>query len=538
MTIQEYMSKHPDLVANFDSDPGYAQAYGSLSGYILADMRANGSPEERSWAAADGQRSLDATRASDGNLNAIDNAIRQGAERAGAGGNTNQVQGGYQQGSFNSDGTQRQTGNTNQRVTGNNVATGAQTTIQDTNGVQTNQGTQKSDSVQNTNQNTSGVTQTQGTNRTTGQTVENINQTTNKNDSVRVQDALGFGQMLKDQAPAAQQNDAVRSGVLQDVATTGGSQFNDQLMSGISKALSGPGMQGVGNGALGRVAGSASADIGRNNLNQRLQATQQLSGPTAVTQLAAAGNPFLGSDTTGSATTTGQNVTNVDQTNTIDQTQRTNQNTQGTTQNQGTVVSDGRTTDSTRVAGQNNSVTGTVSDQNSIGFTDMLNTEKNTGSSQASSAQVATGQVPEGKTTSSGGGCVVCSTYADLGQMHPGAIRRGVKYKLDNLTRYARNVAGYMLYGPILVKFVQASPRFAKVFKPLARGILYEECRLASPTRHKFRVGPYVSHKGFVWVSNIASFVGQMIGHTGKLEDQHTTDLLTRNNLYFNWRNS
>ena len=40
--IQAYIQARPDLLNNYTSDPGYAQVYGSLAKYALADAAANG----------------------------------------------------------------------------------------------------------------------------------------------------------------------------------------------------------------------------------------------------------------------------------------------------------------------------------------------------------------------------------------------------------------------------------------------------------------------------------------------------------------
>lgn len=45
--VKTYGQAHPDLLANFNADPGYASLYGSLENYLLADAAANGSPEEK-----------------------------------------------------------------------------------------------------------------------------------------------------------------------------------------------------------------------------------------------------------------------------------------------------------------------------------------------------------------------------------------------------------------------------------------------------------------------------------------------------------
>lgn len=43
----EYLARRADLVANWDSDPGYANVYGTIENYALADAAAWGTPEEK-----------------------------------------------------------------------------------------------------------------------------------------------------------------------------------------------------------------------------------------------------------------------------------------------------------------------------------------------------------------------------------------------------------------------------------------------------------------------------------------------------------
>lgn len=409
---------------------------------------------------------------------AIDTSLLSGAQRAGEGGNTNQVQGGFQTGSFGTTGKTQQTG------------TNEQSAVTNQSGVT----------------NTSGTTNQTGTSNQTGQTKTTTDQTATSTGTRKVDDTLGFGRLLQSQQGVAASNDANRNAFLTDLVNTGGKQFQDQVNFSANRALSGPGMVGVGDGARGRVAGAAVGDVARNNLSQRLEASGQLAGPTAVGRLAEQGAAYNGETTTGTTRTTGTSV--------ADTTGTTNFNQSGT---------------NTGVSNTNN-----TTNSNSLGLTNLLGTETNQGTSNAASSQVATGQVPEGKTTSGGGGgCMVCTMYVDGGNMHPGAVRRGVLYKLTNLDAYRNNVEGYMLYGPWIVRFLTKHRAASVWFRPVARGILYEECRLASPTRHRFRVGPYVAHKLFLGVSVPFAYLGRALKHTGRVEDATVEAMLRRNRLFY-----
>jgi hypothetical protein len=539
MSIQDYLTAHPEILTQFDAEPN-AQNYG-LAAYTLDRMKGNGTPEERAWASMQGQKELDAATQADGNLNALNQTLRAGIERAGAGGNTNQVQGGYQTGTFNTNGTTNQTGVTGQSTNQTGVQNSVNTAVNN----QNTTGNQSGVTAQNTTGGSTGTNyadtntsnNTTGTARTTGTAVTDLNQNTHTSGTRTVNDSLGFGKMLKDYAGTATGLDNTRNAVLTDVATTGGKQFGSQLTAGINNSLSGPGMVGVGTGAQSRVAGAAAADIGRNNLAQRLQATEQLAGPSATTTLAAAGNPYLGETTDQNATTTGRNTT------TSDNTTTSNQNTTGTSNmtggssnifNQSMLGSSNmNTTGNTNGTQASTGLTSSANTANSLGFANNNTTENNSGTSNASSAQVATGQIPEGKQTS-GGGCMVCSFYASMGQMNPGAIRRGVDYKLRNFKKYRRNVEGYMLYGPFIAKLIRRSRIAAIALRGPARSVLAEECRLANPTRHPFRISAFILHKIFVWTSNVASVLGAACGHSGRVEDVEVENVLKQNNL---WRN-
>ena len=467
--LAQYLKMNPGAEV---STPDGQQAFNNWTGTVAQQFGAN------NWESIPDSAFGSNPFVNDTLATTVNNTLLTGAQRAGEGGNTNQVQGGFQTGQFGTTGKTEQIGNTQQT------------------GTNTQQGTTTS----------TGTTGQTGTSTNTGRTTTSTDQTAVSNGTRTVNDTLGFGKLLQSQAGNAVQSDATRSRFLTDLVDTGGKQFQDQVDFAANRSLSGPGMVGVGDGARGRVAGAAVGDVARNNLSQRLEASGQLAGPTAVGTLAEKGNAYLGESTQGTTRTTGTSVAD----------------TSGTTQFNQTGTSTGATT---------SNATGT---SETLGLSKLLGTESNTGTSNAASTQIATGQVPEGKTTTGGGGgCMVCTMYVDFGMMHPGAVRRGVRFKLNNLKTYRSNVEGYMLYGPWIVKFLQRHGNSAVAFRPVARAILYEECRLASPSRYKRRLGPTLAHAMFLGVSAVAARIGRAFGHSGRVEDTSVETMLRRNRLFY-----
>lgn len=273
---------------------------------------------------------------------ATNNALLTGAQRAATGGNTYQVQGGEQAGTFGTTG--QEAASTTQQQANQSNTTGTQQ--QNTTGTQ-NQTTQSSGT-------TGGVT------ATTGQR--------------GVTDTLGFGSLLQGGAGAAQAADTTRSNYLSDLVDTGGSGFNQQVDHAVRDSLSGPGMQGVGDSAKGRAAAYATEAVARDNQNQRLAASGQLAGPTATQTLASAGTPFLGSTESGAQASTGTNTGTT--------------NTTGTN-NQSTTGSMTQNTDSL------GSLLGSS-----------LTSSGQTGTSSAANRQIAAGNQPEQKSSGGGGSVV------------------------------------------------------------------------------------------------------------------------------------
>ena len=330
--------------------------------------------------------------------NAADNALLSGAQKAAAGGNTYQVQGGNQQGQFATQGQE------------------AQSQV----GMQAQQGTTTGQQTQDT----TGTSRTTGTTSTTGQH--------------GVVDTLGFGQLLKGGEGAAAEADKTRGGFLSDLVDTGGAGFNDQVDAAVRSSLSGPGMQGVGDSAKARAAGYATEAVARNNLNERLNATQQLAGPTAQQTLAASGNPYLGS--------TDSNTAVQDST------------TQGTTHTTGN----------------------TTQQQNTFGTTlaNSLTNQSQAGASSANNTQIAAGNQPEqGTTKSGGGGSVICSALAGRGMLPEAWVDAETAYIYANYEKFARAARGYYLWANRVAQWVKKNALVAWLCWPVAYGCSYEATR-------------------------------------------------------------
>lgn len=419
MTIQEFFAANPDVQRAYQNDPTYSRE--GRAAQFLQDWstRHPGTDVPNRIAAA-----------------GIDLTSEMAQEKARLNtGNTSIAQGGTQTGAYTSTGNTTQTGTTNQTSTGT------------TTGTQTQSGT-------NTQTGTS----------TTG-----------------VTDTLGFGELLKGQAGSAQSSDEARQSFLTDLVAGGGAGFEKQVQAAANTALSGPGMLGTGNEARGRVAGQAISGVARDNLSARLNATQQLAGPTAVQSLAGAGNPYLGQTST---------INNVSVQDLINQT--TGQSTQDTVTAQ-----------------------------------DMVTNENQSGTASGTTSQWGLGNQP---VSSQKGGCYVSSVLAVYGHIGPRVIRRAVKYKLSN-SSYANMAGGYSVWGPWLANRTRKSRVLRAFLTPACRAILYEELRW-SGRRLPFKLWPTVLHAIFHYGCDV---LGRLTGRRFGTADQELLKVMQTKELVFTW---
>lgn len=320
----------------------------------------------------------------------------------------------------------------------------------------------------------------------TGQT-SSQDQTTTINQDQRTQavtqalDTLGFGKALQGQMGSAQATDSTRNNWLLDTMLTGGSGFQSQLDQGVRNALTGPQMTGAGDSARARAAGYAGAEIGRRNLDQRLGAAGQLAGPTALTTLSTAANPFIGQSTSSNTNTSGTNRT-----------------------------------------------TGTT---NTTGWQDIMTrgAESQAGSTQAQSSQAGAGNIPQGQPVKTGG-CVLCTAATELGYWNnQRVLRKVIAYKLGPGWKKFRLAArGYFaVFGPF-ADYLLDRPKLAKVLYPLARMVVYEELRQAG-RKLPFKLAPWVVH----WTGDAFCRLVGLLPVSGYVKEQRILNIAHKHNILF-----
>ena len=382
------------------------------------------------------------------------------------GSNYNQVQNANQSGTFSTVGANST--NTNQ----------SQNTTQNTNQNQTSTGTQNTTGTQNQNTTTGGTQTNAGVQNTTG-----ITSNTGTTNAI---DTLGFGGLLKDQATKTGASDDARRTFLTDTMQTGGSQLGSQVDQAVRNSLTGPQMTGAGDSARARAAGYAGAQIARNNLDQRLGASQQLAGGTGLTALSTAANPYIGQ----SSTNTGVNSSTTGST--------------GTSTNTGFSNLIGSNTQNTTSTGNTNTtgtMTGTQDTKgNQTGY------EASTGSTAAGSSQAASGVVPQGQPVKSGG-CVICTAGLELGLFRtPRALRKAALHKVEVETgKYRSALSGYFKVFTPLARWMLRHPRLAAIGMPVAKAVVYEELRIAGQPL-SFRFWPWFHHTGWHNTCRVLSF--------------------------------
>lgn len=306
-----------------------------------------------------------------------------------------------------------------------------------------------------------------------------------------------IGALVNGQLGSAEAADTQRNAFLNDVMATGGQQFGSQVDQAVRNSLSGPQMTGAGDSARARAAGYAGAEVARNNLDQRIGAAGQLANANANTNSTlAATTPLMGQTTSGSNTNSSATSNLLDSANT---------------------------------ALTNSNSTGSSSQMN---LQDLVSNEGQAGTATGASMQQGFGVTPQGQTQSSGG-CVVCTAYVARREMKPGAVRRACAFKKANWERYGTSLSGYLLVGPLLARTVLSSNLFARLFRPFARAVLYQEVRLSAPTRLKFRWSAYAAHAIFDMAFWPIGVLRVMLSVEHGVIDRKIVALLKAQNLHF-----
>ena len=397
---------------------------------------------------------------------AVNTALLAGANGAAAGGNTQQVQQGTQSGAFN--------------TTGNTSTTGSQNQSQ----TQATQGSSNTNTSQVGTQ--QGTTSQTGTTNTTGQTQQQTG----------VVDTLGFGDLLKNQGQQAGANDAARNTYLTDLIATGGDGFNNQIDQAVRSSQSGPGMQGVGDSGKGRAAAYAVEQVANNNQNQRLNAAQQLAGPSATTTLANAGAPYLGQ----TSNQTSNQVGNTSEMGTQEATNTSLGNTKQNTSSLGSMLS---------------SALSSSNEQSSQG-----------GSSAAKNTQIAAGNTPE-QSTSSGGGSIVCTALVEHELLDKELVEAELRFIKRNWDTFKQAAKGYYSFGVPLAKLVRRSRLVALCVAPIARSCSREAAKFEG-VDVRSRWWDSIVYGAFFGLSHA---LGGFIKGDAVVRDPEVLDMLAANNL-------
>lgn len=454
MTQQEYLQSRPDLQNNWNNimayranpnDPRWANdpnvkslsdSFGTLDQYLRADYGSDFTPT-----VAGSSTGNAGTGFSDlvvPNTPQLPNTpVQQAQAPAVGGGNYNQVQNANQAGQFTT------TGNSVEQATGTTSQTGQQTQTGTTS--QTQSGSSTSTPV----------------------------------------DTLNLGSLITGQAQNTAASDETRRAFLTDLIQTGGTGFNEQLDAGIRQSLTGPQMTGAGDSARARAAGYAAANVGRNNMNQRLAGAEQLGGGTGLSSLVQASSPYVGQKTE----STGNSLTSE----------------------------------------LNNLAS------SSTGFSDLITkaSEATSGATTGQSSQAGAGQIPQGQPVKTGG-CVLCTAGIAMklprSKLHR-VLRRVINYKLNvDRSTYENAARGYFaIFSPIARKLM-SHPRLACALFPLARATVYEELRI-SGRRLRFRWVPWMVH-GLGHTG--CAIVGSLFPVAGHVTDPVINDVARRENIIFN----
>jgi hypothetical protein len=280
-------------------------------------------------------------------------------------------------------------------------------------------------------------------------------------------------------------------------------------------------MTGAGDSAGARAAGYAGAQVARHNLDQRLSAAGQLSGPTGMASLSSAANPYIGQSQTNQGTTT-QAGTNFG----------TSSNT-GSTSNTGQTNTSGATTGfndllgTSQTSGQGSSTNNTTGSQ--------ITQDSTAGNAGSSSGAQAAGQIPEGQTVSGGGGgCIVCTAGIERGLWkNKRILRKVVSHKLDKAYgKFKYAATGYfLLFTPFAKALLTTRSSWLTGFAMfIAKMVVYEELRVAG-RRLPLRLGPWFTH----WAWHILCHgVGRLKGNQTGVTDPTLISVAKKHEVFFN----
>lgn len=408
-------------------------------------------------------------------------------------------------------------------TTGNTQQTSGGLTINDLASLATSVNNQR----QNTGGTSAGTQTTQGTQATQGTQMQSTGQSgvtaTTGTTTAKPVDTLGFGELLKGQAGQVGANDAGRSAFLNDVMTTGGTQLGSQVDQAVRNAVSGPRLTGGGDSAQARAAGYAGAEIGRNNLDQRLAASNQLAGPTGLATLSTAANPYIGKQesTTGLQASTGGTTGVTSNT--------------GLTSNAGTTNQTGMTTGFSDLMGTSTNTNQQAGKTATSGF---QNTQDNTtGNAASTTGASAAGQIPQGQQVSTGGGgCIVCTVGIERGLWkNKRILRRVVRFKVQTAhARFRHAARGYFfLFTPFAKALLSSRWSWLAYFvMPVAKAIVYEELRV-SERRLPFKFRPWFYHWTWHTVCDIVGRSVQKLPIPDYVTDPTLTEIGQRHNVFF-----
>lgn len=468
---------------------------------------------------------------------AANTALHVGATTAAEGGNTRQVQGGQQSGGYLTGGQQSTIGSSNQTTQQGTKGTSSQTDTQNVTGTQNtaNTGTttdvsnqvgstvQSGTNVQNTSGQQQSATQQQGSENSL-QNTQNVqtgqSQQATKNQGVsttNVVDQYGLGNFLQSTMGDAKAADASRNQFLTQSMQQGNPYLQQQTTTAVNRALSGPGMQGVGNSAMGRAAGYAASDVAQNSFNGQLQAASLLGQGGQSQAILSSASPFMGSTTSSDSSTLGQTLSNLAESgstssstqsllnslnNTLSNqnssgsstantaTNQANTNTQNTNSNQ--AVTNNQSTSGTQNLATTQDVTGKQSTQ-----TGQTESGLQSGTATGSNYGIAVGEQPTQQT--SGSGCFVCTALVERKRLSSFLVKKAVESKVKRLKIYKLPLLGYMAYGPWLARATLAHSLLAAALEPICRAILYRELACSRPLPFK----PFASfwHLAFTLLS-------------------------------------